>query len=45
MISCLEKWWRRTSVIQEGLRVELLLLYIERNQLGWFGHLTRKPAR
>ncbi|KAF7642406.1 hypothetical protein LDENG_00258420 [Lucifuga dentata] len=33
----------RSSDIQEGLRVELLLLHIERSQLRWFGHLIRIP--
>lgn len=32
-----------SSAIQEGLRVELLLLHIKRSQLRWFGHLTRRP--
>lgn len=31
----------KTSVIQEGLRVELLLVHIERSCLRWFRHLTR----
>lgn len=30
----------RSLAIRERLRVELLLLQIERNQLGWFCHLT-----
>lgn len=30
----------RASVIQEVLRVELLPLYIKRNQVGWFRLLT-----
>ena len=29
----------RGSVMQERLRVESLLLHIERSQLRWFGHL------
>ena len=33
----------RSSAIREGLRVEPLLLHIERSQLRWFGHLTRMP--
>ncbi|CAI5677887.1 unnamed protein product [Oreochromis niloticus] len=33
----------RSSAIWEGLRVEPLLLHIERNQLRWFGHLNRMP--
>ncbi|PWA16488.1 hypothetical protein CCH79_00004565, partial [Gambusia affinis] len=33
----------RSSVIQEGLRVEPLLLHVERNQLRWLGHLVRMP--
>ncbi|KAF7644066.1 hypothetical protein LDENG_00228770, partial [Lucifuga dentata] len=33
----------RSSDIQEGLRVEPLLLHIERSQLRWFGHLIRMP--
>ncbi|KAF7641622.1 hypothetical protein LDENG_00275920 [Lucifuga dentata] len=36
----------RSSDIQEGLGVELLLLRIERSQLRWFGHLIRMtPGR
>uniref|UniRef100_A0A669EXX2 Reverse transcriptase domain-containing protein n=1 Tax=Oreochromis niloticus TaxID=8128 RepID=A0A669EXX2_ORENI len=36
----------RSSAIREGLRVEPLLLHIERSQLRWFGHLTRmSPGR
>lgn len=34
---------RRSSVIWEKLRVELLLLHIEKSQLRWFSHLTRMP--
>jgi len=30
-----------SSVIQEKLRGEPLLAYIERSQLRWFGHLVR----
>ena len=30
-----------SSVIQEGLREELLLLHIERSQLRWFRHVLR----
>ncbi|KAK3557454.1 hypothetical protein QTP70_027739, partial [Hemibagrus guttatus] len=33
----------RSSVIQEELGVELLLLHIERGQLRWLGHLFRMP--
>uniref|UniRef100_A0A669BJZ3 Reverse transcriptase domain-containing protein n=1 Tax=Oreochromis niloticus TaxID=8128 RepID=A0A669BJZ3_ORENI len=33
----------RSLAIREGLRVEPLLLHIERSQLRWFGHLTRMP--
>ncbi|KAL4004686.1 hepatocyte cell adhesion molecule [Sarotherodon galilaeus] len=33
----------RSLAIQEGLRVETLLLHIERSQLSWFGHLMRMP--
>ena len=33
----------RSSVIREGLGVELLLLCIVRSQLRWFGHLVRMP--
>ena len=33
----------RSSDIQERLRVELLLLRVERSQLRWFGHLVRMP--
>uniref|UniRef100_A0A3P9D6Y1 Uncharacterized protein n=1 Tax=Maylandia zebra TaxID=106582 RepID=A0A3P9D6Y1_9CICH len=33
----------RSSAIREGLRVEQLLLHIERSQLRWFGHLARMP--
>ena len=33
----------RSSVIRERLRVEPLLLHIERSQLRWFGHLARMP--
>ena len=36
----------RSSVIRERLKVEPLLLRIERNQLRWFGHLVRMlPGR
>ncbi|TWW62708.1 hypothetical protein D4764_04G0013550 [Takifugu flavidus] len=34
----------RSLDIREGLGVELLLLYIERSQLGWLGHLARMPS-
>ena len=33
----------RSSVIPEGLRVEPLLLCVERSQLRWFRHLVRMP--
>lgn len=33
----------RSSEIQEALRVEPMLLHIERSQLRWFGHLGRMP--
>ncbi|TKS65587.1 NLR family CARD domain-containing protein 3 CARD15-like protein [Collichthys lucidus] len=33
----------RSSAIREELRVEPLLLRIERNQLRWLGHLVRMP--
>ncbi|KAK3544065.1 hypothetical protein QTP86_000871 [Hemibagrus guttatus] len=33
----------RSSVTREELGVELLLLHIERGQLGWLGHLFRMP--
>ncbi|XP_051789808.1 uncharacterized protein LOC127529636 [Erpetoichthys calabaricus] len=33
----------RSSVIREGLRVEPLLLRIERSQMRWLGHLIRMP--
>uniref|UniRef100_A0A8C6NQZ4 Reverse transcriptase domain-containing protein n=1 Tax=Nothobranchius furzeri TaxID=105023 RepID=A0A8C6NQZ4_NOTFU len=33
----------RSSVIWEGLRVDPLLLSIERSQLRWLGHLVRMP--
>ena len=33
----------RSSVTQEELGVELLLLHIERSQLRWLGHLFRMP--
>ncbi|XP_048009164.1 uncharacterized protein LOC125243494 [Megalobrama amblycephala] len=33
----------RSSVTQEELRVEPLLLHIERSQLRWLGHLFRMP--
>jgi len=33
----------RSSVIREGLGVELLLLRVERSQLRWFRHLVRMP--
>ncbi|GAA6078097.1 uncharacterized protein LOC111191400, partial [Tachysurus ichikawai] len=33
----------RSSVTREELRVEPLLLHIERSQLRWLGHLFRMP--
>ena len=33
----------RSSVTREELRVEPLLLHVERNQLRWLGHLFRMP--
>ena len=33
----------RSSVTREELRVEPLLLHIERSQLRWLGHLYRMP--
>ncbi|KAM4590384.1 uncharacterized protein V3H82_004354 [Fundulus diaphanus] len=33
----------RSSVIRGGLRVEPLLLHVERSQLRWLGHLVRMP--
>lgn len=33
----------RSTVVQQGLRVGLLLLHIERRLLRWCGHLTRIP--
>ncbi|TWW73523.1 hypothetical protein D4764_15G0009170 [Takifugu flavidus] len=35
----------RSSDTREELGVELLLLHIERSQLGWLGHLARMPSR
>ncbi|KAL6462549.1 hypothetical protein MHYP_G00289710 [Metynnis hypsauchen] len=34
----------RSSVIRERLRVEPLLLYVERSQMRWFGHLVRMAS-
>ena len=34
----------RSSVIREELGLEPLLLYLERSQLRWFGHLVRMPT-
>jgi hypothetical protein len=34
----------RSSVIREELGLEPLLLYLERSQLRWFGHLARMPT-
>ncbi|XP_051775984.1 uncharacterized protein LOC127526050 [Erpetoichthys calabaricus] len=34
----------RSSVIREGLRLEPLLLRIERSQMRWLGHLIRMPT-
>ncbi|XP_061622105.1 furin (paired basic amino acid cleaving enzyme) a isoform X2 [Phyllopteryx taeniolatus] len=33
----------RSSVIREDIRVESLLLHIERSQMRWLGHLIRMP--
>ncbi|TWW69735.1 hypothetical protein D4764_18G0005410 [Takifugu flavidus] len=33
----------RSSAIREELRVESLLLRVERSQMGWLGHLVRMP--
>ncbi|TWW81034.1 R2DM Retrovirus-related Pol polyprotein from type II retrotransposable element [Takifugu flavidus] len=33
----------RSSAIREELGVELLLLRVERSQMGWLGHLVRMP--
>jgi len=33
----------RSLVIPDGLRVEPLLLCIERSQMRWLGHLVRMP--
>ena len=33
----------RSSTIRESLKVESLLLYIERSQLRWLGHVLRMP--
>ncbi|PWA16013.1 hypothetical protein CCH79_00019352, partial [Gambusia affinis] len=38
-----ESWFSDTSDTIEGLRVEPLLLHIERSQLRWLGHLVRMP--
>lgn len=35
----------KSSIIWEGLRVEPLLLHMERSQLMWFRHLTGMPPR
>ncbi|TWW53707.1 hypothetical protein D4764_0113540, partial [Takifugu flavidus] len=34
----------RSSAIREKLRVEPLLLRVERNQMRWLGHLVRMPS-
>ena len=34
----------RSSDIREGLKVESLLLRVERSQLRWVGHLNRMPS-
>uniref|UniRef100_A0A8C5B2H5 Dickkopf-related protein 1/2/4 C-terminal subdomain 1 domain-containing protein n=1 Tax=Gadus morhua TaxID=8049 RepID=A0A8C5B2H5_GADMO len=34
----------RSSAIREELGLEPLLLYLERSQLRWFGHLVRMPT-
>ena len=33
----------RSSDIRERLRIELLLLHVERSQLRWFKYLVRMP--
>ena len=35
----------RSLAIREGLGVQPLLLWVERSQLRWFGHLRRMPPR
>lgn len=35
----------KSSAIREDLRVQLLLLYAERSQQGWFRHLVGMPPR
>ena len=35
----------RSSKIRKSLTIELLLLRIERSQLGWFGHVRRAPQK
>ena len=33
-----------SSEIRKSLNIELLLLQIERYQLRWFGHVSRRPV-
>ena len=33
----------RSTTIRESLQIEPLLLWIERSQLRWYGHLIRMP--
>lgn len=34
----------KSVVIQDGLRVEPLVFYFDRNQLRWFRHLIKMPS-
>jgi len=38
------RYWVRSSDIRRELRVEPLLLHVERSQLRWFRHLIRMPT-
>ncbi|KAI3357197.1 hypothetical protein L3Q82_015654 [Scortum barcoo] len=40
-----QRYTVRSSDIRERLKVEPLLLHVERSQLRWFGHLVRMPPR